>query len=285
MLSFVFAMALSPLAAPAQLQNPGFEATRAGGGPAKWGQVVVSPFPCAASAGYDSTYFQTKDAHSGSFALELGNAFCDNTFYSGKVHAMDNDAAYFDAGFPYTQSPPAISFYYKFFPVGGDRATVTVELTDDVNGAGIFAEGKVSISQAVATYTAISVPLVYQAAAVPTRINIDIRIDNPSGTVHYGTRFLVDDFSDQTTGVEELTKHKDAALLYPSPAQDFIKIKSDRMRPMQLVLYNALGQQVLCTETLAHTATDIRVLAAGTYFYHILDKGEVLGKGVIRVSR
>lgn len=264
-----------------QILNPGFEAMRptSAGGPAYWGRFIGTPSPCTVQEGYDSVYFQTTDAHSGSYALELRNAHCDASMFAGSVFALQNDTNYFSGGgFPYTASPTAVSFFYKLFPTGGDAGYVTVELWDDVANT-LVAEGEVELTMGSAIgYQPANVPLTYTGTTSPTRITVTVGIRNNTTSVHYGTRFLVDDFSDNSaTGIGGPAGWASAAMLSPNPATSSI-IPAEAG---ELTLLDATGRVALHIPVAAGGAVDVRALPRGLYAYRIVGNNGLERRGML----
>lgn len=263
-----------------QILNPGFETMRPTtmGGPAHWGRFIGIPSPCTVQEGYDSVYFQTPDAHNGLYALELRNAHCDATFFAGSVFAMQNDTNYFSGGgFPYVTRPSAISFFYKLFSTGGDAGYVTVELFDDVTNT-LVAEGEVEVTAGSAIgYQPASVPLTYTSTATPTRMTIAVGIRNNTTTVHYGTRFLVDDFSEATTGVGGPVAATAQPVLSPNPATAAITSREAG----ELMVLDATGRTVLRTAVTAGGTVNVQKLPRGLYGYRMVGKAGSERRGML----
>jgi len=255
-----------------QILNGGFEQQRPSGGPAHWGKLVLMPFPCGTPQGYDSVYFQTNDAHSGQYALELRNAVCGTSYLAGGVNAMQNDTNYFSIGFPYTALPQQVYFYYKYFPQGGDEMAVTVTIEDDVNNVQM-ASGTINITQQATAYSLATLPLTYAQAGTPTRMTVSFGYQNAQH-IHYGSRFLVDDMSDQApTSVQTLATGKEVRL-FPNPAAHNIVVTTGDGIPHQLTLVNTMGQKLIDCAVQDGQQINLDKLAPGYYFYTLTGAGD-----------
>jgi hypothetical protein len=268
-----------PMLAGAQILNPGFESSRPNGGPANWGKIILQPVPCDVALGYDSVYFQSTDAHTGNYALELRNASCDNSsFLAGSAILMQNDTNYFSLGIPYTDRPDELTFFYKLFQTGGDIGHVSIQLVDDVNAITI-ANAEYDINQPASQYAALSVPLTYYDAGIPTHIEIIFSIENLVDHVHFGTRFLVDDISTLTTGLINAPVTNALATLFPNPNTGSVTIKSIQTEPVQLTVYNSIGQVVMSDKVAVNTALSLDNLNTGIYHYAVRTATKLLGSG------
>lgn len=267
-----------PFLASAQILNPGFETTRNGGGPANWGRVILIALPCEVSEGYDSTYFQSTDAHTGTYALEMRNAHCDTSFYfGGGANLMFDDSFYFGSGVPFTDRPSAITLYYKLLPLGGDVGHITVMLIDEINGDGTIATADVIVDQPASEYTLLTIPLTYENAGTPSSIVISMGMMNLDSHVNYGSRFLVDDVSTLTTGLTNTAVT--GVSVFPNPTQGNLTIKTKETQPLQLMVYNALGQEVMNDKVMPNTTIDVQHLSPGAYYYRVLSNTKPMASG------
>lgn len=267
-------------AAMGQILNSSFENARANGGPANWGRTILIPSPCNVAQGFDSVYFQTTDAHTGTYALEMRNAQCDaSSFFSGGAFLMDVDSFYFGSGMPFTERPASISFFYKLFSTGGDYGHVSIQLVDELNGEGLIAQAELDIAQATGQYTLYTAPLEYYSNGTPNRLIINFTIENPLDHVHYGTRFLVDDVSALATDIKDIKAAKSALVVYPNPSHGPIAIRSAETGLVQLEVSNMLGQVVYTAKTPTNTAIELPTLSAGLYTYRVLSNNAILGSG------
>jgi hypothetical protein len=273
----LYFLLIAGLKSQAQLLNPGFEFTRTDGGASNWIAFVMSQWPCDDYAGWDSTYFQTTDAHSGNYALELRNAYCENTFFGGHARASEFDSIYsFIVGDPYSDRPESFSFYYKFFPEGGDKVQVTIRTGDDIT---TVADAEYFVSDAASVYTKLYIPLTYYISNNPTRVEMEFHIVNDTAQVHYGTKFQVDDINGETTGINE--PHRAGSLVcYPTKATNELYVSTKDLNgdmDGMVIITDASGKMLS-----SHTARlggsqpvkiDVSALPAGVFFVTLHAKG------------
>lgn len=276
-LSAAFALCITGL--QAQILNAGFEQARPNGGPANWGKTITQPAPCNVALGYDSVYFLSTDAYTGNYALEMRNAVCDNsTFFAGGAILMENDTNYFSLGVSYVERPQFISLNYKFLPVGGDIANINIQLLDEPNGVTV-AYDDFTITQPMAQYSALTIPITYFDPATPTRLIIIFSIENTTDNVNYGTRFLVDDISTLATDIKDIKASKSALVVYPNPSRGPIAIRTAENGPVQLTISNAIGQVVMDAKVATNCLIDMPELSAGLYSYRVVSNNAILGTG------
>ncbi len=78
----------------------------------------------------DKMCFQTEDAHSGSYAMKLKTVYLDFAEQNIGIASVGKlEVENISGGFPYDETPRAISGYYKYMPVGVDSAQVVVFCT------------------------------------------------------------------------------------------------------------------------------------------------------------
>lgn len=211
--------------AHAQLLNPGFESIdNILHTPANWRpqtfMVIIVDSSCLSKGG-DSTYFATRDAHSGTYAAELRTAINCNVPYSGQMQQMRFRADTFaDQRVPFHQRPNAFTFYYKLRPVGGDGARVQISLEKE-NGF-VVADAGMTIYDDNAIYRKAIIPLSYRSGDMPEFVNIKFQLHSDS-VLHFGSRLLIDDIGLATTAVNEISA---GALVrcYPQPVTNEMNI-------------------------------------------------------------
>ena len=75
----------------------------------------------------DRMCFRTEDAHSGNYAMKLKTVYLDFAEMNIGIAAAGNlGMEDISGGFPYNDTPWAISGYYKYMPVGVDSAQIVV---------------------------------------------------------------------------------------------------------------------------------------------------------------
>jgi hypothetical protein len=259
--------------AQSQVLNGDFETLRSdGAGPRHWGSLHIMPFPspCGTLILDSSFYLTTSDAHSGNWALELRNAKCtsDNELFGGTVHLMESDSSYFDSGTEYFDGVPTqFSFYYKFLPVGDDTAKATVTLSNDF--AGDLATETILIGKAASTYTKATVPINYQIASTPTRINITFATQTETSTPSFGTRLLIDDVEMTSEPNSVASNIKADVHCYPNPATSVVNFTGGSDAAETLSIFNVSGNRVFTSAFENAITVDCSKFSAGLYFYRL----------------
>ena len=246
----LFALVLLTFGTNAQsVYNSGFEQTNSDGTLKNWGNVYLTAMwiDSTGSTYVDSIvhdggyyYAPTADANYGLTALELRNSwnFTANKGISGAV-AMDDDSIFSAYGLtnflptystPFNQFRPFnFGFYHKFTQVNGDTAYARIELSDSMGNP--VGSGLILITDPVATYTLLTIPIDYVSTAQADFYMINIgtfySIETGSHDPSFGTRLTVDDvgFNLVSAGTNELKKNSITA--YPNPASDFIILKNE----------------------------------------------------------
>jgi len=240
--------------AGAQLLNPGFELSRADGSIANWEAVISVPLPLEGATDpcyIDSVFFRTANAHTGTSALELRNVSCYDEIIYGRIFASDDIPAW-GPSLPYTDRPDGFSFYYKFFPVGGDGIYYSVRLSDDA-GEMVASTDTVFYSAGTGEYTRVFFPLNYVSDHIPARMYMYYSIVGSSGTgtdVQPGSRLLLDDIAagqGEATELKETVNSGITALYYPTITSDVLYITLPGLKgplPALVYIYDISGRQV-----------------------------------------
>ena len=258
----------------AQVPNPGFENLNADGSVSNWGNVYLF------SVWIDSTgvshgdsivfdnyfYFSTTDAHTGSRALEMRNAF-NFTTNQGTAGGVAADISPVFSGWssfqflPVAIRPTDLSFYYKYFPVNTDSAFASV-LVFDTMGYQI-GEASIIIGGTVSSYTYATIPITYTTTDVPAFVVLNFRTATNGGSISLGTRFVVDDVSlNNATGINEVSNPKMISF-YPNPAQHSFSV-STKEKITGVSAYDVSGKETSFSFYSARNI-DCSSLAAGVY--------------------
>lgn len=217
----------------AQIPNTGFENLNLDGTVKNWGKAFfrVITIDSIGNAHTDSIvfdqglYFSTTDAHSGTRALEMRNAFNHTTQVpiAGSVNVLSNDSDYasFSAPVSILQQPSHFGFYYKFMPVANDTAIATIRLSD--SSGTVVGEASIEITGQHLVYTLANKPITYYGNGQAYFAAISFSTAKPGTYTGFGTRFLVDDVNTTITGLEAKTVNK-AMTCFPNPANDHLVI-------------------------------------------------------------
>ncbi len=273
--------------AKAQIPNPGFETLNATGDAANWRQTDIISLPIVPGClwiGSDSMEFTTDEAHTGSYAYELRiSTYCEYS-YGGRVSATRFDFDTFtDQRIPFTERPYAFTFYYKLFPLSGDRGAIQISLEAEDGSA--VANATMQFADSAATWALATVPLTYHSTDIPGYLKMKFMILADSD-YHWGTRFLIDDI-DQigTTGVSGISGSEQYLQCYPVPAENRLYV----LMPAQSISGDAMVNiadatgRIIRKEQLAMPGNrklelNTADLAKGIYFLDIVT-GETRLKG------
>lgn len=281
--ALLFLILVQILSGKAQVPNNGFENLNADGTLSNWGNVYLLPISIdtngvsiSDSIVFDNYFYApTTDAHSGSFAMEIRNAYNYTTGQgiSGSVTA-DTDTVYSAWGgfetIPISTLPVNFEFYYKYFPAGGDSAIAQMIVYDDMGYE--IGQGRIIINGTVSNYTYVNVPITYSASGVIASYYLNFNsfysADYGSHFATYGTRFLIDDISMSTvTGIGEVSQHH--FNIYPNPASSIITINNMPVINSEIEVMNSLGKCVIRVSN--KNAVDISSLTNGIYILKLKD--------------
>lgn len=233
---FALLVAITSIA-NAQILNSSFENLNSSGTIKNWGNFFIwsvtldtNGVGVADSIVFDNKlYFSTNDAHTGSKALEMRNAFnyTSNQSIAGSARLTPNDTDYaaFTQMIDIQQQPSHLSFFYKFFPAGADTAYAYMNVFDSLGNDIGFAEAEINIATSI--YKWISKPIVYTSQESAAFISIGFRTAKPGSAANFGTRFLVDDVNLLITSIGKQNNDKVYLSCFPNPARDFINITLD----------------------------------------------------------
>lgn len=253
------------LVTTAQILNPGFE-NWTNGDPDDWASSNVP------EAGLVNVT-QTTDIHSGTYALK-GDVI--NFFGTPMAPVIQSgpDAT----GFAISEQYRVFELYYKFMSVGGDKFSVNVALYKEGNP---IAQGAVANPTSVATYTHLSVPLVYTIEELPDLAIIQLSITGPvtGPDVHVGSFMFIDDLSfSLETGIGQDISPDLAGKCFPNPASDILNILFNDNIPGEITLkvFDIFGKEVKTLpyplQIAGRNSFQVSVgdLAPGLYFYSVI---------------
>ena len=243
--------------------NLGFETWFTDGSPRNWGSVYI--FLSTDSVVYDQQFYnQSSDAHSGSSALELRNAWnvSQNKGVEGRV-SLDYDSvytAYTRQEFnPITTVPTGFRFWYKYAPISGDTGLAELMILDQylnrIGGARILLTAQTN-------YTEVFQPVEMESDSTPYFMTVyfsTFTSQNENKQPQLGTRLLLDDV--EVTGLTSIAKPKSMkqTLVWPNPVSSTLFYNFEGTAR----IYNALGKLVLqSSET---RLADVSPLPSGVY--------------------
>ena len=274
----------------AQLPNAGFETLNPNGTIKNWGAFLLSAVildslgnPTDSLIIDNNYYFSSNDAHTGTKALEMRNAYWKNSGdkIAGRARLTMNDSDYFmfSVPVPLNQYPLDFSFYYKFFPVNNDTAYAWLRLTDI--SSNIVGEADIYLQGIHSNYTQAITPIIYTGSTAPAFVEIGFINAKPYSEANYGTRLLIDDvnFSSLTTGISTPRLPEHALSCFPNPAEKEVNLRlknySD-LEPMYLKLIDSGGshvQNLVFRQENGLIKINTETLPSGLYFINMIHAG------------
>ena len=223
----------------AQIPNAGFESW-AEGVPVGWATSNASPVYANVT--------QSSTAHGGTSAargevISIGGPYPIQPILQSGAEGE---------GFPLSTRPAAVTGWYQFSPVGGDRFGINVVLfKGGVQGTAV-ATAVSADSMPHGSYYQFNVPFLYVSADVPDTCVIQHQIIGPTTgiTWHVGSWFLLDDLAfSGTNDVASEPGEPGAFMLhqnYPNPFNPKTVVSSQLPVAswVRLVVYDLLGREV-----------------------------------------
>ena len=274
----------------AQVPNYSFENLNPDGTIKNWGALILiavvldsTGHPTDSLIVDNGFYFSTNNAHTGTKALEMRNAYWQGSgeTISGRAWLSAEEADYntFITPVPVGQSPIDFSFYYKFIPANGDTAYASLTLTDSM--ANVVGEAKIFIQGAHSLYTFTSTPVIYTGTTPAAFMEIWFSTSKPYSQASYGTRFVVDDvnISGPTTGISPLRLENNSISTYPNPAKKEVNLQLKKPAgdgQLHLQLINSEGKQIKDLSYFTEgnlVKINTQELAEGLYFVNVIHGG------------
>lgn len=229
-------------------------------------------------------YFSSADAHTGTKALEMRNAYwkVSGEKIGGRAKLASNDSNYagFNGPVAIVQNPLTFSFYYKFMPVNNDTAYAYLNLSDSMGNS--VGEAKIYIHGSHTVYTLASTPIIYTSTVSANFIEIGFSTAKPYSQPSYGTRFLVDDvnLSFSTVGLTALNLPATNLSCFPNPVKNELNLRlsSASKERMQITILDASGR---CVQNSSHNISNdlIKIntqqLSEGLYFIQLAQDGKI----------
>lgn len=260
----------------AQIQNPGFELQNTDESASYWqqeGSIAIPIDTNCAWIGMDSIRFVTNEAHSGNKAMELRVArYCDFTTGSGVKPVKYNVDSFVDQRIVFTVAPSKVSFYYKLMPEMGDYGLVTIILENQVSQT--LADTSFKLKGQKLDWILVNIPFHYSnGIETPVLMTMKLKLSSDS-ILHYGSRFLIDDFNTESvTGISESIQNIAVRLnCFPNPAKKNLSVNlsgSSIALNGTLSVMDAMGRicqsRVVKNEKNRLIDMDIQMLQPGIY--------------------
>ncbi|HET6402878.1 MAG TPA: hypothetical protein VFH95_15955 [Candidatus Kapabacteria bacterium] len=181
--------------------------------------------------------FSSNDAHTGSFAT------------AGTVGATGDNAPFLTTSFPLDYWPNMLDGYYRLISDSGDEIMVFAVISDlgVPIGQAIFVD-----SESSQGYRHFSVPFLYPEYNPNDSATILIEMENPTGKIHKGSSFIVDDIAflgtafDPFVSVHSVPTWKSTLSSYPNPfsLSTSISFTSEAQGYADVRVVNLLGAEV-----------------------------------------
>lgn len=261
-------------AAYSQIPNGGFE---------NWTGIDPTGWATSNAPPVITNVTRTTSAHSGSYAVRGDVIPMPPVTYQPVLQSGPGGR-----GFAYSQRCANFTGYYQFFPQGGDRLAVNVELFHGGVGGTLVAIAALASPVSAATYTALSVPFLYRTGDIPDTCIVQLQIIGAAGLPTAGSYYIWDDLAlTGSVGVNEFPAGVPSStrLLqnYPNPfnGQTRISFSIPRSTYTTLKIFNTLGQEVatLASEELnagTHSIEWNAGNAASGVYYYTLQAGEFM---------
>lgn len=155
-----------------------------------------------------------------------------------------------DVGFSVTERHYALTGFYQYYPVDGDKFQITVIMFHDTTGIGI---GALSVEAGAIEYTPFSIDINYTAEEIPNYCLITFTICGPTGSndYHEGSNFLVDElvFDTPVLLYHGLGNYNYQFVLqqnYPNPfgSETEINFQIPENIIVKVKIFNILGQEI-----------------------------------------
>ena len=236
--------------AKAQIPNSGFELTNSFGSISNWGiNFVTSIWFDSLGVGHTDSvvidnqlYFQTTDAHSGTYAMEMRNGynFTAATGITGGAFLSDTDYTFFNIPISVQNQPTDLNFYYKYFPAGPDTVLAYLALFDSLGNQ--IGECSIVIGGATSNYILATAPIVYSMPGTAATLSMYFKTQLDFAQPTFGTRFLVDDVSLTGTSGTLETNTFDLVSIYPNPSNGRFTVFNETTNSDELItVTNVLG--------------------------------------------
>lgn len=234
------------------------------------------------------------DKHSGNYALKIKSieiitnpapTILDDTIGGAFTGSINLAPLYLKRGYTYTGRPEALNVWFKYFPVGNDRASIGVVLT---KWNGVKSDTVATADTSLyynPIYTLLNVHLTYFSDQIPDSAVVILASSRRSNEARVNSTLFVDDA--EFTGWVGLQdyENKNKISLYPNPAKEELHFKINAQENLEINIIDATGKRITSLVVDGGEATvDTRNYCSGIYFYEVLDKkNSVITRGKFSV--
>lgn len=235
--------------------------------------------------GIDALNCPVSDAHTGSTAISLRNAYSYNTGdkYPGRSILFPDSSectAFFFTLLPISYNPQEFSFFYKYAPINGDTAYAIAVLYDQFGTEVGRAEKWIMGIQN--TYIQEVIPFNYSSSDSVALYSISFHNMIADGYPHqstFGTRLTIDDVSFDGNMSVPTTNEEISIFPYPNPTQETVNIQTGiNVTVSEVSVINMHGQS-FSLPMKGLNKYDCSALSNGVYQLKIItDKGVTFRK-------
>ncbi|NOZ47322.1 MAG: T9SS type A sorting domain-containing protein [Chlorobi bacterium] len=176
-------------------------------------------------------------------------------------------------GIPTHNRPLKFKGYYKYFPANSDIATISIWFMKGPYAEKI-GEGKIEISQTVATWTEFVVDIQYYTDDEPDTMNVLFTTSSDPFNIQVGSVLEIDNISlEQSTSYTPEIANSNLSV-FPNPANNFVQVINPEISGKStLKIINTIGE-VLITKTFYSTSgfnenIDLNDVPGGIYFIEL----------------
>jgi|GEM_PF-1079566 len=180
-----------------------------------------------------------------------------------------------------------VTGFYEYTPaVGGDSAYFYARLWK-ADGT-VVAEGTLFVSAAAADYTAFEIPITYSVMEDADSLLLIIASSYLPRAATVGSRLFIDNLAFEFTEPDFVDSYAEqqgiSIRLFPNPATVSITLENPYITPVQVSVFNALGQEVLLQQ-LQPGLNEVSVasLAPGAHLYRMTTTDKLIANGTFIV--
>ncbi|MBP6517056.1 MAG: T9SS type A sorting domain-containing protein [Chitinophagales bacterium] len=260
----------------AQVPNNGFE---------NWAALEPTDWYTSIGNGYDSTIYQSADAHGGASSVH-GIVNINSNGQIGGPQLSSGTIPNSFLGFPVTQNFDSCRYYFKFNPVGGDQLQVLIGMYEDATQSYLFQDLKL-YTAAYTSWTEEAIKMTY-APGTSTNFFIDFSIVDSQGgfdSLHVGSEFYIDDvvIYNTTAGIKNNIAAQNNFEVFPNPSNDFTNIRfhTSQMQKFDVDVFSLMGNKIKGTTLHSNSGINNFVIATndlinGYYFVQLKNEsGEI----------
>ena len=243
-----------------------------------------------------SIFTTTKDSDAavGNFAARLESKDVGGFATPGVITLGDftvdfvNNTGHLSGGIPFTDKPAALTGSWKNFPVAGDYTLIIVYFTKysaDKGQTDTIGIGQMIGTETVDSWTEFNIPLEFFVPEDPDTMNLHV-VSTDMLNLKIGSVIYVDNLAfEYDNSVGEISGNIEASI-FPNPASEKVTFSFGEEVKAELNVFNNEGQKVYSASINGKTHTaDVSHLAAGSYFFNLIDDNQRVSSGQFMISK